>query len=90
MKNFEIKKLRLVKNEQKLRNGTSWDFTPFLINWHCVYYASLKFKGLQNCQRKKSEGQKKLESILFFLHIKNFEIQFVFFFAMQKNVVSWK
>ena len=31
------KKQRLVKIRGKLRNGTSWDFTVFLINWYCVY-----------------------------------------------------
>ena len=37
MKNFETKKRRLVRIWQKIRNGTSWDFAPFLINWYCVY-----------------------------------------------------
>ena len=31
------KKQRLVKIRGKLRNGTSWDFKVFLINWYCVY-----------------------------------------------------
>ena len=50
MKNFEIKKLRLVKNEQKIRNGTSWDFTLFLINRHCVYSELHVEKFLDNAK----------------------------------------
>ena len=34
----ENKKQRLVKIWGKIRNGTSQDFTLFLINWYCVYF----------------------------------------------------